>query len=95
LVQNLGGHRPPLQHAKERIQNAEAQTGKKQSGSLGHRAGLHGHEFFLRPDQRQKGDAKIEPGTQTSGIWLLAPGLNPLAVARFADNPYSTAGRNR
>jgi len=31
-------------------------TGKKQSGSFGHRARLHGNELFIRPAQGQEGD---------------------------------------
>jgi hypothetical protein len=45
-----------------RIQNAKAQTWKKQSGSLGHRAGLHGNEFFLRAAQGQAGDDRPASG---------------------------------
>src|SRR6202142_445014 len=36
--------------------DAKTQVGKKQLGSFGTRAGLHGHEFFVRPPQRQEGD---------------------------------------
>ena len=36
--------------------DAKTQVGKKQLGSFGTRAGLHGHEFFVRPPQRQKRD---------------------------------------
>src|SRR5262249_43108399 len=39
-----------------RRNNAEAQTWKERLGSVGHRAGLHGNELFLRPAQRQAGD---------------------------------------
>src|SRR6266702_7393296 len=34
--------------------NAETQTWKKQLGSFGPRAGLHGNELFLRPAQDKK-----------------------------------------
>ena len=34
--------------------NAKAQTWKKQSGSLGHRARLHGNELWLRPAERKQ-----------------------------------------
>jgi Aldo/keto reductase family len=36
-----------------RIVNEKTQTGKKKSGSLSHRARLHGNEFLLRPTPRQ------------------------------------------
>ncbi len=42
-------------HHVERNGNAKTQTWKKQPGSRGHRAGLHGHEFWLRPGDGQEG----------------------------------------
>ena len=36
--------------------DAKTQVGKKQLGSFGTRAGLHGHEFFVRAAERQEGD---------------------------------------
>src|SRR6202022_436766 len=42
--------------------NAEAQTWKKQFGSLGYRAGLHGNELWLRSGRRKARDDLGHPG---------------------------------
>src|SRR5208282_4922520 len=44
-------------HRQRHQENAEAQTWKQQSGSLGHRTRLHGNELRLRSGCRQTGTA--------------------------------------
>jgi len=41
---------------KKGFNDAKTRTLKKQFGNLCHRAGLHGHEFFLRSARGQSGD---------------------------------------
>src|SRR5438270_9906944 len=58
---------PDASHLKGE-NNAEAQTRQEQPRSVGHRPGLHGNEFFLRPAQGQEGDDLAAPrGGRHSG----------------------------
>jgi len=55
--------------SKKDLFYAKAQT--RQSGSLGHRAGLHEHELRLRPGGRQAGDDFPDPVGGRAGRHVL------------------------
>ena len=63
-----------------RRNNAKAQIGKQQSGSLSHRARLHGHELWPRPSCRQAGDDRTDLDAVQEIERMRKGGITALAI---------------